>query len=153
MPHLPRSRLRSPAISDSLFVFSCDVGASVPQPISHMLLDPSIHEAVAADGQPRSARYLTTYDAGSTAETVQKLYRDGNAVRSVPIEAWPTEEQALAARDAERQKHAALNQQLRTAAAAQRGKDARQLTFPEMRDIMALWMDERGLLDADGKIV
>src|SRR5262245_47007698 len=119
----------------------------MPEPISYVALDPSIADAVAADGKPREGRYLTTYDDGTTAETVHMLYKDGQAIRSVPIADWPAEQQALAGRDAERQKHQALNDSLRGAAAAHKGKDARQLTFPEIRDIMALWMDERGLLD------
>lgn len=122
------------------------------QPTAHKLLDPSIHVAVEADGVPREGRYRTTYDDGSQAETIHMLYRDGGLVRSVPIADWPAEEQALAARDADRAKHAAMNEGLRTAAERHKGKVASQLTFPEMRDILALWMDERGLLDADGKI-
>lgn len=124
----------------------------MPQPVSSIALDPSIHAAVAADGQPREGHYLTTYDDGAQAQTVHMVYRDGPMVRSVPIADWPAEQQALAARDAERAKHETMNDGLRAAASAHKGKMANQLTFPEMRDIMALWMDERGLVDADGKV-
>ena len=118
----------------------------------YVLTDPQIARDVMADGQPREGRYTTVYDDGSTGETIHMLYRDGEVVRSVPIADWPAEQQAQAARDAERQKHQTMNAGLKTAANAHRGKAAALLTFPEIRDIMALWMDERGLLDADGKI-
>jgi len=124
----------------------------MPQPVQHTLLEPGVALSVTADGQPREGRYATVYDDGSTGETIHMLYRNGEVVQSVPIADWPAEQQAQAARDAERQKHQTMNAGLKTAANAHRGKAATQLTFPEIRDIMALWMDERGLLDADGKI-
>jgi len=125
----------------------------MPQPAQHTLLEPEVALSVAADGVPREGRYATVYDDGSTGETQHMLYKDvGGLLHSVPIADWPTEQQALAAREAERQKHQAMNVNLRTAANAHRGKAAAVLTFPEIRDIMALWMDEKGLLDADGKI-
>ena len=94
------------------------------QPTQHNLLDPEKHEAVAADGVAREARYLTTYDDGTTAETIHMLYRDGGAVRSIEIEQWQAEQQALAARDAEREKHAAMREGLGAAARTHVGKDA-----------------------------
>ena len=124
----------------------------MPEPIQHKLLDPSIHDAVAADGVPREAAYLTTYDDTTTAETIHMLYRDGNVVRSVPIDDWLAEQQALAARDAERAKHATMRESLGNAARAHAGKDAKLLTFPEMRDLFALFLEQQGLLDSDGKV-
>lgn len=108
------------------------------------LLDYSIHEAVAADGVPRAA----DYDDGEQ----RMLYRDGHVVRSVPLADWPAEEQALAARDAERAKHATMRESLGNAARTHAGKDAKQLTFPEMRDLFALYLEKEGMLDADGRV-
>lgn len=122
------------------------------QPIQHTLLDPTIHLAVEADGVARPARYQTTYDDGTTGETFHQLYRDGGVVRSVLLADWPAEQQALAARDADRAKHEAMNTGLRTAAERHTGKQAAQLTFPELRDFLLLLMDREGLLDSDGKI-
>ena len=124
----------------------------MPNIVSNHALDPTIHDAVEQDGIPRDGRYRTEYDDGSQAETIHMLYRDGGMVRSVPIEGWSAEQQALAARDADRTKHEAMNASLRSAAATHKGKQATLLTFPEMRDFLALLMDERGLLDSDGKV-
>lgn len=118
----------------------------------YTLLEPEKHIAVAADGVPREALYLATYDDNTTAEELHMLYRDGNAVRSIPIADWPAEQAALAARDAERQKHAAMQQGLKDAARPHVGKPVKQLTFPEMRDVFALLMEREGLLDADGNV-
>lgn len=122
------------------------------QPIQHNLIDPSLHDAVEADGKPREARYLTTYDDGTTGETQHMLYRDGEVVRSVALTDWPAEQAALAARDAARAKRLALQASLRTAAQAHRGKDARALTLPELRDLVLILLEERGLLDDDGRV-
>lgn len=120
--------------------------------VQHKLLEPETHDAVAMDGQAREAYYRTTYDDGTTAETTHMLYRDGGTVRSVPLADWPAEQQALAARDAERTKHAPMREELGNAARAHAGKSAKQLTFPEMRDLFALFLEREGLLDADGKV-
>lgn len=108
------------------------------------LLDYTIHEAVERDGQPR----VGDYDDG----TQQMLFKDGDLVRSVELAAWPAEQQALAQRESARTKRSALRASLRTAAAAHRGKDARALTLPELRDLVLVLLEERGLLDDDGRV-
>lgn len=120
--------------------------------LQHKLLEPEKHAQVAADGVPREARYLTTYDDGTTAEELHMLYRDGGMVRSIPLAEWPAEQQALAARDAERAKHQTMRDNLGNAARAHVGKDAKQLTLPEMRDLFALFLEQQGMLDSNGKV-
>lgn len=65
---------------------------------AHQLVDQDIHRAVAQDKQPRDAVHTTTYDDGSKAETVHKLYwhvhkdhegKETGEVRSMPLEEWP----------------------------------------------------------------
>ena len=118
-----------------------------------------IQEAVGRDGLPRVAQ------ANDGTQDVMYLADGAHIAQSMsaaewlaqrgPLPADPTQAEidaALAQRDAERQKRQAMSNSLRGAANAHRGKTAALLTLPEMRDIMALWMDEKGLLDADGKI-
>lgn len=57
-------------------------------PTQHKLLEREKHIAVAIDGVPREARYLTTYDDGTTAETIHVLYMVGEEVQSQPVETW-----------------------------------------------------------------
>ena len=109
-----------------------------------LLLDYTIHQAVERDGLPR----VGDYDDG-----VQRmLYRDGHAIKSVTLPEWPAEQAALAARDAERAKHEAMRDGLGNAARLHVGKNVRQLTLPEIRDLFALFLEQQGMLDADGKI-
>lgn len=56
--------------------------------VQHKLIDPSIHVAVAADGQPREATYVTTYDDDTTEETIHMLYLEDGEVRSMPLARW-----------------------------------------------------------------
>jgi hypothetical protein len=109
------------------------------------LLSQAIADQVAIDQQPRQA----TADDGS----VHMLFLDGGVVRSVLLNDWPAEQLALAARDAVRIKRQALRVALRSAAQAHAGKRAGQLTLPELRDLVLILLEERGLLDEDGKVV
>lgn len=65
----------------------------MPEPIQHKLIDPRIHLLVLLDQAAREARYVTTYDDGTTDETTHMLYwytkASGGEVRSCPIEEWP----------------------------------------------------------------
>lgn len=113
----------------------------------YRLLD-DVTDLVRADGQPRTTRGVDQ----DGAESRHMVFRDGDAVRSCLIEDWPAEQQALAAREAARTKRAALKQGLRAAAAAHAGKRADALTLPELRDLVALLLEQAGMLDEDGQV-
>lgn len=105
------------------------------------LLDPTIHDAVEADHQPREA----AYDDGST----RMLYWNGTNVRSVPVAEWPG---AAQAEIAEGEKRAAQRAQLRQDALALVGRQANQMTLPELRALFLLYLERDGLIDSDGKL-
>ena len=103
-----------------------------------------LSNAVLSDGQPRQA----TADDG----TEHMLFRDGEVVRSVLLADWPAEQTAQAARDAARAKRIALRQSISDAAQAHAGKRANGLTLPELRDLVLVLLEERGMLDDDGNV-
>lgn len=105
-------------------------------------------EDVADLVQPREVQAID--QDGQTS--IHMAFRDGDAVRTVARADWPAEQFTLAARDAARAKRLALRVSLRTAAATHRGKDARALTLPELRDLVLVLLEERGLLDDDGRV-
>lgn len=113
-------------------------------PVPGPKLDQAIADQVAADGLARQA----TADDGSK----HMLFWDGTKVRSVRLADWPAEQIKLAAQGATQTKRAALRTQLRTAAQAHVGKSPQQLTLPELRDLVALLLEQAGLLDEDGGI-
>lgn len=110
-------------------------------------LPENIYAAVAADGIPREATDI----AGSGTKHMIFLNEIG-AVESCPIAAWPAEEAALALRKAERQQKEAALAALRAALTPIRGKGAAQWSVAEMRDLLAILLDQAGLLDADGGV-
>lgn len=109
-----------------------------------LILDPAVHAAVEVDGLPREAGY----DDG----LVRMLYRDGAVARSCLLADWPAEQAALAARDAERQQRTAARAALRAALTPIRGKQPAQWSLPELRDLVAVLLDQAGLLDSDGAV-
>lgn len=117
------------------------------QPLSHNLIDPTLHEAVAQDHQPREARYRTTYDDGSAGETTHMLFWDGGRVRSVLLADWPAEQAAVGAKEQARQQQAARHAALRASVA---GKRVDALTLPELRALVEILA--AGLLDAEGRV-
>lgn len=120
--------------------------------LQHNLLEPDILAAVEQDGVPRQARYLTTYEDGRKVETLHMLWRDAGLVRSCLLADWPTEQAALALRDQERQKRAALRDSIQAAARTHVGKRADQLTLPELRDLFLVFLEREGMLDSEGRI-
>jgi len=123
-----------------------------------LLLDYTIHEAVARDGLPRVA----DYDDG----TKQVLYLDGDRVRSMDVAAWlatrgplpadPTPAEraaAIAAREAARQQAladaAALRQQVLTIAQSAVGVRVDQLTAGQVRALFAVLLHKEGALKGD----
>ena len=63
------------------------------EPIQHVLIDPALHLAVLADHVARQAAYTTTYDDGTTGETIHMLYwnEQDQEVQSMPIADWPAQ--------------------------------------------------------------
>lgn len=110
-------------------------------PVPGLRLPQDVADLVATDQQPRQA----AADDGS----IHMLFWDGTKVRSTPIEKWAAMQQELAAQDAAAARANQRRQTVRAKAAAHAGKKADQLTLPEMRDILLMFLEERGALADD----
>jgi hypothetical protein len=110
-------------------------------------LPEDIYAAVAADGIPREATDI----AGSGTKHMIFLNEIG-AVESCPIADWSAREAALASRTAERQQKEATRQTLHAALTPIQGKDKGQWSLPEVRDLLAILLDQAGLLGAGGGV-
>lgn len=109
-------------------------------PVPGLKLPQDIADLVAADQQPREA----LDDRGDR----HMLFWDGK-VRSVPIEQWPQVQQELAEKETAAARAAQRKATVRAKAAVHVGKKADQLTLPEMRDILLMFLEERGALADD----
>ena len=138
--------------------------------IQHNLLEADKQEAVARDGLPRVARYLTTYADGSQGETQHVLYRPNGLVQSMPAADWlaqrgplptdPTQAQIDAAIAAQQQATqqaqsdaAQLRQQVVTLAQSTVGLriDA-TFTAAQLKALLALLLWQAGALNSDGTV-
>jgi hypothetical protein len=104
----------------------------------------ALSELVETDGVPREA----TADDGSQ----HMLFRDGHLIRSCLLADWPAEQAALAAKEAQRTKRAATQATLRAALTPIAGKKPQQWSVAELRDLVAVLLDQAGMLDADGAV-
>lgn len=110
-------------------------------PVPGLRLPQDVADLVAADQQPRQA----TADDGSE----HMLFWDGSKVRSVPVEQWAAMQQELAGKAAAAARADQRRQTVRAKAQAHAGKRADQLSLPEMRDILLMFLEERGALADD----
>lgn len=134
--------------------------------VAYRPLERETARAVLADGLPRVARYVEVFDDETTgAEVEHVFYRDGALARSMsaadwlatrgPLPAGPTPQQitqAQAAQDAERAKKEQMRASLRAALGPLKGKAPGQWGLPEMRALLAVLLEERGMLDGDGGV-
>lgn len=136
--------------------------------VAYRPLERETARVVAEDGLPRVARYVEVFDDDTTgAEVEHVLYMDPAAplpqsmaatdwlATRGPLPAGPTPQQitqALAARDAERAKIEQTKAGIRVALAPMKGKKPAQWTLPEIRDLLAVLLDQAGFLDSDGGV-
>lgn len=109
-------------------------------------VDPAIVALVAADGLARPCPDRDIPDV------THMLFLDGGVVRSCLVEEWGAEQVALAAKDAERTKKEQMRGSLRAALVPLKGKKPAQWGLPEIRDLLAVLLEEKGLLDGDGAV-
>ena len=105
------------------------------------LLSQAIADQVAADGMPRRA----TADDGSE----HMLFLDGARVRSCLLADWPTQQAALAAKEAERQSAAQLKQQIRTRLDSLAGKKVDDLLVGELKTLLLYLIHREGGVSKD----
>lgn len=112
-------------------------------PVPGPKLPQAIADLVAADQQPREA----TADDGSE----HMLFWDGK-VRSVPVEQWSAMQQELAEKEAATARAAQRKATVKAKAAAHAGKKVDQLSLPELREVVAVLLEERGALDDELRV-
>lgn len=141
----------------------------MPEPTGHRNLEPEKHEVVAHDHLPRASRYLTTYDDGSSGETLHVLYWGGAVVQSMESAEWVAQRGALPGEPTQAEIDAALAAQAQATAQAQ--SDAAQLrqrvlglansavgiqvdnlTAAQVRALVVLLLWKNGAIDRTGAV-
>lgn len=123
-----------------------------PEPRSYNLLEPSKHDLVEQDGQPRQARYRVIYDDGSIGEVVQVLFKDGPVVRSCLLEAWPAMQAELAARDQARNVGQQRRLRLKATVEGLVGADIETLAPAQLLVLLRLALWHQGIINDQGVV-
>lgn len=131
------------------------------QAVQHNLIDPDIHLAVAADWQPREAVYLTTYDDGTTAETVQMLYwyvvhgkeGKGGEVRSCALEEWGAMQGDMMGDAIVSGVYNKTQDEIFAAAAPLVGKPINNISAPELNALLEVVIHALGGIDGQRNLI